>query len=1187
MSANNDDEAQEQLEDFDIRVLFDIVKLARTLPGTPYKALTDAHKLYLSKKHIFDHGSRWFLFLTRMHDMKAKQEGQDLMQWLQDVLSDQGITIIDDDDEHSVESTASNLDFEYHNGGLDATRSIGRQPSRRASFESFFDGVADKVAGTDGGTDLALRSRRPSGIASDTGNAPKRSRSGSEARDSGLRLTPAHGRINGAGEHGNPDDILTRPLPRPRHSGLRRSGSMNSRASLRTIRNEAAGVNHVQDFGDNSGDDNESTDSFDRSNVRIPGVNAPIPGMKSDYAQYNTSDPVYVPSDTQMQRDAASYNANRNHQRQTTLTRNILQNWQEQTRLRLDNHDRMRAAAVAFDRHVWIRAAWDSWRIALQNKRTEVETDRFFGRLQNRADKARNLFLLTKAFTHWAKSAEDEVQRTSVARRHIIRTKYFNAWRDITAVNELKIQHFVLSRFLHKWRANIAARQEQENLALNLHEHNLVQKTFWKWVYSLGSRQAPIVHETRLCLNMFERWREITAILRERNAWVSEVRGRNCTRKALIAVSQKAATMKSMEKQAIEFRQLALMTSAFSTLRTQSQLVPRANQIKQRVDTRLVRAVFSIWRNNALLSRQARAVDRQRLLRNAFTAWNDGLRVKALRSQIDDRVLVESMYKWALASRVALIQRVRNHNAKRLIFLLWSSKVQDQESRLAQAERNFADYKRTQLLRNGLQKLEIATVFRKDQEEQALFVYKPRTKHAVLSQLIAKHEHCRQLDEWANRAHYYYTAKHAIQKWRKATEYARRNKRREVYTQFRRKIKMNLARRLVHNWKDKADKFNLAERQANEVVENRLLRSSTIALMRWRDRTSTLARLEARTMQSYNGKIASFQLYAWLQKTQTLRNMDDQAVALRQESTEIIATSCLKRLAWRLWTVQRQEEMAMKLHERTFEKHVRAMVRFWVEQSAERQALRPVSPTPSSRRGGRRHGGGIEDGRGRNTDGNDRSQLYDRPEEVEERDEAGDETRRLEAWTAFDENALGLSNLDLSLTISPSRQAAESHLLPPQPLVRPFDPSKSLSSLPSYLPRRPATHPQPTSALPPPPTTIPEMPDLEDSESAEFWTSTPMPPVSKPGYLKTPSKRSVARAKRSDIIGPVSPEKRNILPVVLEKERLGIASAPPVPGYRRPGVGTSGVTSFEKRLRDGGVRKGKGRVGFGGLGDEA
>jgi protein SFI1 len=81
------------------------------------------------------------------------------------------------------------------------------------------------------------------------------------------------------------------------------------------------------------------------------------------------------------------------------------------------------------------------------------------------------------------------------------------------------------------------------------------------------------------------------------------------------------------------------------------------------------------------------------------------------------------------------------------------------------------------------------------------------------------------------------------------------------------------------------------------------------------------------------------------------------------------------------------------------------------------------------------------------------------------------------------------------------------------------------------------------------------------------------------GYLKTPSKRSVARAKRPEL--PPSPEKR-VVGLVRERERGVAASAPPATmGFVDRGNANGGITSFERRLREGGFGGGILNVGGG------
>jgi protein SFI1 len=1145
----------------EIETLYDIVRHAQTLPGPPFRALFKAYDEIKARKKENDDESRYFTFLLRMQEDRD-DEDEGLVDRFQKVLAKMGILVELDPEGEGVEVT-TNLD-DLGSGRVSTQNSLGRK-SRRGSFDSFFDGVADKVAGTEYG-ELPYRSRRGSLVASDVGDKRHKKRSNS---DSGARAQihgqiPIRGRSGYTNRRSASEGIASRP---------RRSGSVSSRGSLRIYRDGYTGTQQLTDYDD---DESVHTDSFDRSHIQIPGVNAPLPGQDYDEKEeYEVPRILYKPSDTQFGRDAETFDYNRI----LALRRTCIHKWRARTRASVEQCEQMEAKAIAFDRNILFRASLDFWRVALQIRQQTVETDRFFERLERRAGKARNLFLLTKAFTHWAKSAEDEVQRTSTARRHILRTRYFNAWRDITAVNELKIQHFVLRKFLDKWRNRTAAVFEQNDLAVGLHEHNIVYKTYWQWFWTFADLRAPGLHKDRIARETIRKWAEIVTILKEREAWAKTLRDRATMRRALGNLRERVARVRALEAEAHEFRGSVVISSAFYALRRQTKLVPLEGAVRSQVDFRLVRSSFQVWHRDTQLSRQAREVDQKRVMRNAFTAWNDRLRIQALSDRIDDRLQLECLYKWALASRVSLFQRVHNHRLKASILSTWAAKTRNQEYTLEDVEARFASYKRPQLLRAYLRKIEDATAERKNKEYLALSVYEPKLKQHALTKLVEKHDHLQQLDNWADRANYYVTTKSSINKWQKATEFARRNRRRAAYTHMRRTVKINLVKRMFGIWREKTERFAIAGRQADEMTENKVLWTSTALVERWRQRTYALRNLQAQATRHYKTHITGSTLAAWSQKFHVLQTLENQALALRQESTEIAASGCLKKLGWRLWNVQRQEDNALALHQRNFEKHLRAMIRFWWEQTSERLVQRPVSPSPSSRHRRSRSDDNDEGGRS----GEDIDAYGEEDQGAIEENNDGDETKRLEAWTAFDENALGLSNttLDLSFTVSPQRWSSNTPALPPP--QRPY--TQPPPSAHRFQPPPPSSAYRPTASLMrPAPAAIPEIPDLEDEEEEPgFWTSTPAPML-KPGYLKTPSKRSVARAKRPEL--PASPEKSTARAGIGIDRQVGAASAPPVPGYidRGVGRGVGGITSFEKRLREGGFSSsvaGRGRIASG------
>ncbi|USP78261.1 uncharacterized protein yc1106_05535 [Curvularia clavata] len=1156
-----------------VETLYDIVYQSQRSGDATSRALFDACDKHVEDNNL-DPGTSAILYRFLVRLREEERQGEDLLRRFQRVLRDYFEITVGYSDDGEDFAPPAEIDT--------AQRGAHTGLGRTGSFDSFLDATADKVAGTDHG-ELALRPGRESQEGAvnshDNGSNRRRATSDTEAHSYHQAGLPIRNRVNGIAPR--------RATSGPQQPLHRRSTSASSRGSLQIRRSGQPPM--YKTAVDDADEDNftDRTTSLDLSKVQIPGVNAPIPigpyqppRQRQRYSPPPERQYSFEPfrlSDTRLIDDAETFEQQRLHR----LTREYIWKWRRRTQDLLDAREDMERAATAFERRTLLKASLSQWRETTLVRRSNRETNRFFERLETRAEKARNLFLLTKAFTHWAQCAEDEVQRTSVARRHILRTRFFNGWREITAVNELKIQHFALAKFLSIWRARTAAIRTTEQNAVSYYEDKLVKRTWDTLVKEYLSRGASNWHDIQVAKTTLQKWREITGILRERETWVGDRRDGILLRKTIKAWQQKSDAIQNLQSQADDFRKTSLLRPTLHTIQKQAQLEPKLREFQTRVNKRLLRSTFDDWRKDAKLSRRARIVDRMRLLRNAYTTWNDRLRIKALEERINDRILIECLYKWTLASRVSLFQRVHDRQLKESTFLHWVTRTNQRANTLDAAERRFAQFKRAQLLRTCLRKMETITAERRAEQFAVVAEYQQKLKERIFAKLKERQAHFQQLNQWSADACYYVLCKHTLKTWSEATHLARRNRRRDAYSQVRRTVKTNLVRRVFGHWREQANHVMALNQQANDMLENRTLQASAAIIHQWHDRTLLIRQQDGEATNLHAFKISSTYLNVWSRRMDDIRMLEGQAIALRQESTEIAAAGALKKMGWRLWNLKRQEDNAKALFERNFEKHVRAMVRFWAERATERLAQRSASPTPSRRSRGRRT---DEDNNGRKGGGDNAANTEDDRDDDRQRglEPSGDETQRLEAWTAFDESALGLNNdLDLSLSLTPE-QTPRYSTFTPNPYVQ--APTPSSTRPPLSILRRPNTYPQPESALRPPPATIVEDDesdlDFGDGAQSTFWSGTPRPPTTnKPGYLKTPSKRSVARAKHPEL--PASPEKqrafsplRRPLGSLLDRERgsrIGSMSAPPVRSARPSGVGAiGGVTSFERRLREGG-----------------
>ncbi|KAF2635765.1 Sfi1-domain-containing protein [Massarina eburnea CBS 473.64] len=1198
---------REDLADSDIEVLFDIVTRAKEsydrVPQPLDSALLTAYdEIFAERGWTVEHDRNGALlaFLQLMEG--GQRRGEDLLQRFQRVLREMYVDVEINEEGEGVDVTTP-----FRKATRDALAEERRRAEEGArlerkkhgSFESFFDGSADKIGGTTETGQMRDRERRGSdGAPTNTNTDIGRWWSGRTRSDTAAVLAPQNQLPIRTRSTGHDERYATPAQPRRGH---RRNDSSSSRASLRIRRvgQPRAGQPSNRDVESESTGQTSEFD-FANSNIQIPGVNSPIPTEPYQPRQY-VPEP-FRPSDTHLFDEAETFEQQRLH----SLARSCIQIWRHRTQEQIANNEEMERKALAFDRRHLLRSGLGPWRFEALTTRNDRETERFFGKLETRAEKARNLFLLTKSFTHWAKSAEDEVQRTSVARRHILRTRFFNGWREITAVNELKIQHFVLGKFLNKWRRRTAEVQSRLENADNMYDFKLAQKFMQMWYFKFCEHAAPAWHGDCVRKRTLRKWNEIVTIIRNREQLTTEHYNGQLCRRMLDVWREKTTAVQALEPQSEDFRRRIMLANALSALQRQKQFAPLLTQFRAKTDMRCVRSAFQQWRRSAQVSRQARNVDRQRLLRNAWTAWNDHLRIKALEERINDRVVVEAMYRWTLASRVSLFQRVHNRNLKESAFLTWVARTNERHNTLDRAERRFARFKRTQLLRTCLRKIEAATAERKAEEAAIKAQYDQKLKQRIFDKLLVKSEHFQELNKWAHAGRFYGLATRTLKTWNEATQLARRNRRRDTYAQMRRKVKLNLVRKTFGIWKEKTDVIVEIKQQATDIARDRTLQLVATLLAHMRERAADLHAQEAEARQQYDDKLKARYFDKWTERMTTLQTEDSKAVAFRQVNTDIAAQTALKKLGWRLWNVQRQEETAIALHQRNFEKHQRAMVRFWLEQAIERRTARSASPTPTRRR---RDNEAQERERQQYADESHFAGQDDESSTNVEEDEspftAGEDTQRLEAWTAFDEKALGLSNLDLSLAYTPDRnqnQTLPPVHLPPSSILRLPPPSSARrpplsSSMRRFPPSRPLTFPQPTRSamrpsrpIAPQPSAPPPIPeDLAFDDTSAFWTSTPMPPTAgKPGYLKTPSKRSVARSKRLDFPAESpekrSPEKGGILDRGVLERGAGVMSAPPVRGKGDGGLdlGLAGVRSFERRLAESGFG---GKGGGGGDGD--
>jgi protein SFI1 len=618
--------------------------------------------------------------------------------------------------------------------------------------------------------------------------------------------------------------------------------------------------------------------------------------------------------------------------RTENLTRQSLSRWHEKVLQLQEDNNNLEILAKWQDRRVLLQQAFDSWHVGIVERRRIAETERFFMHLERRASRARDLFLMAKAFTHWAYSASNEIQRTSAARRHILRTRYFSAWRDATAVNELKVRRQVLRKFFPLWQKQHITMSVNKEKAMIYFTGNLVQRIFWAWFWAFCERRAPVWRSDRLLGRQMALWARVTnERKKEDNAAVDYYYG-STRRKTYFAWLTKAHEHVMRMRQAHEYRTVSLCRKALGVWQHGSALLPRLQCLCRKVALRLTGDSLKLWILRARQASHAKAIDRSKIMREAWVTWNDKLRCQALQSKINDRLVLQGLYKWVLGERLVLARRLMERrimqtSVQKMAEALQSSTAKESKD-LYLAEETLIHRLSSSVIQNWWTRLQN----RLQDQRVALEFNSPVVLSNSLVRWSGQSQRIRQLRTWAHDGEFYFLASKTIKSWKDATENSKRKKRRLAYTQFRRRYKINLAKRMFSRWHQQAHSISRSDQLAIELYHNKSVVLCIEAFDRWRARIEEVAELDLVWERSllekrFNELKLSLISHRGLEMEATAF-FEDHAVAL-----------CMKKWSRVYLQLRARQHLVFELREKHLKKTSRRMLAHWLQRTSQRQHL--------------------------------------------------------------------------------------------------------------------------------------------------------------------------------------------------------------------------------------------------------
>ena len=667
---------------------------------------------------------------------------------------------------------------------------------------------------------------------------------------------------------------------------------------------------------------------------------------------------LYSSSRTRLLRDADTFY----HFRIRSIARDVVDRWCFAALQAKDQHERMDRLASAHDTEILIRQVFEHWRMRLHAKKQAIAIERYFARLEQKATKARDLILLSKAFTHWVQCARDEALRTSSSREQILGMKYFRAWRSITIENQLKTRHQGLRKFFGIWKRRYVQSLTDDIKAHLVRRESLARNAYWRWFWGFCERRAPEWRARRLKRKYLFNLIAAYSDSRRRDQQITALSNNMARRRIFLQWLGKAQTMLSGQQQAVSFVRQKRTARALQAWRLANRYAPLARQVSNMVDWRVAGLTFATFVTRYRFEKQAETVCRLRVLRNTFTQWNDQLRSQTLAHRIDDRYCLEILYKWVIAERAILLCRLLEERVKQRCLDSLRDECESRQSQRSHSRQIIEDARRKICLRDFLYRWRSQLDSQRQAKQIAFEFHAPKIAQGVLDLWTRSSADLRKLDGWAKDAYYYFVCRKYLKRWQAASVESKKNKRRNAYVQVRRRFKMKLAACFLQRWRFASAQVNNMQQEANLTYQIQLFRAGTKLFDYWRTRSLVSMDQDYQAVQHYNRRLIERHLYTWIERIEDQSKLEELADLNCDMRVKNVAFGWLHKLRLRLIELKGREAKAENLKSWYQKRHYHNILRQWQDKTAKRRDILQNEQVSSARVSGihpQREGDGL------------------------------------------------------------------------------------------------------------------------------------------------------------------------------------------------------------------------------------
>ncbi|KAK4173597.1 Sfi1 spindle body protein-domain-containing protein [Triangularia setosa] len=346
------------------------------------------------------------------------------------------------------------------------------------------------------------------------------------------------------------------------------------------------------------------------------------------------------------------------------LLKDALKTWKYYSRTAQDtNRELLAIAEDVDDRDIKneVLEVWkDEYWVLLEeqaNIQAFVEHREYTERMEKRAKRVYEIYTVRNTLAYWHDFALDERDRTAIARRHLVRKKAFEAWRQQLIEDEAKVTNFILMHALQKWSQSTLHSEVRHRVAVKTDQQALIKECLGMIQETQKMRVADTIWSIQIVRSSLGIWFAMANVAMDHHELAIDVDERLVLDEATGIWHEETLDLQDTATEAaVEgLRQECRRTMAYWQEQARLNKLLRWYQDADEEDTRY--HVLDTW-YSALQGAIQDAEDADAvLLRDPLTQWENMTKLKIFTERDDNFTKFDVLSHWANKERLAFFRR--------------------------------------------------------------------------------------------------------------------------------------------------------------------------------------------------------------------------------------------------------------------------------------------------------------------------------------------------------------------------------------------------------------------------------------------------------------------------------------------------------------------------------------------------